>query len=411
MPETTDDEVVDAELVDEPGLFPVPADPGQHPRPFIDAALLPAVADPAPAARPLVDRHTMLRPGQAVPTTADAPTYSEADFRISQETADLLDDAPPANTSRTYAAAWRKFAAWCDQEGRVPLPCTTATFTEYVGHLVRADASPATIRVHMSAIRSHHPDDQKPGTQKAGEAVRAHARRRAQASRPPRKAPPVTPALLGLLVATCTATTPGGQVTALRDAALLTLGWGMLSRRSELAHLTVEQVTVEEDGVTVHVAFSKTDQEAEGEDTFVPADPDPALCPVRRMSAWLAELRRQGHTSGPLFRAVTRSGAIPTRKRGNFLTPGSIGDIIKARAQAAAAPLPDEDPARTVLAKLTAHGLRRGPAQYLARLGQDPTAQGRWKPGSRTVEKHYLAPARGRADNPFTAARAASETA
>ncbi|WP_329239685.1 hypothetical protein OHB07_38760 (plasmid) [Streptomyces sp. NBC_00111] len=108
------------------------------------------------------------------------------------------------------------------------------------------------------------------------------------------------------------------------------------------------------------------------------------------MSAWLAELRRQGHTSGPLFRAVTRSGAIPTRKRGDSLTPGSI---IKARAQAAAAPLPDDDPARAVLAKLTAHGLRRGPAQYLARLGQDPTAQGRWKPGSRTVEKHYLGPA------------------
>ncbi|WP_329103199.1 integrase [Streptomyces sp. NBC_01439] len=407
--EPADTEVVDAEVVEDgEGLFPVPADPGKHPRPFIDVDLLPAVADPAPAARPLVNRHTMLRPGQAVPTTADAPTYSEADFRISQETAELLDDAPPANTSRTYTSAWKKFGEWCAAEGRVPLPCTTATFTEYVGHLVRADASPATIRVHMSAIRSQHPDDQKPGTKEAGKMVRKHARSRA--NRAPRKAPPVTPSLLGSLVATCAAPTPGGQVVALRDAALLTLGWGMLSRRSELAHLTIERLTVEEDGVTVHVAYSKTDQEAEGEDTFVPADPDnPAVCPVRRMSAWLAELRRQGHTSGPVFRAVTRTGAIPTRKRGDFLTPATIGDIVKARAEAAAAPLPDDDPARAVLAKLTAHGLRRGPAQYLARLGQDPTAQGRWKPGSRTVEKHYLAPARGRTDNPFTAARAAAE--
>ncbi|MDV9191575.1 hypothetical protein R6L23_25780, partial [Streptomyces sp. SR27] len=188
MVEPTDVEVVDAELVEDdgPGLFPVPADPGKHPRPFFDPDLLPARAEPGPAVRPLVDRHTMLRPGQAVPTTADAPRYSEADFRISQETAELLDDAPPANTSRTYTSAWRKFERWCAEEGRVPLPCTTATFVEYVGHLVRADASPATIRVHMSAIRSQHPDEQKPGTEKAGEAVRAHARRRAKSSRPPR---------------------------------------------------------------------------------------------------------------------------------------------------------------------------------------------------------------------------------
>ncbi|MDV9190954.1 integrase, partial [Streptomyces sp. SR27] len=216
--------------------------------------------------------------------------------------------------------------------------------------------------------------------------------------------------LLGSLVATCAAPEPGAEVAAVRDAALLTLGWGMLARRSELAHLTVELVTVEEDGVTVHVAYSKTDQQAEGEDTFIPADPgNPALCPVRRMSAWLAELRRQGHTSGPLFRPVTRTGVITTRKGVGFLSPASIGAIVKARAAAAAALLTDDDPNRAILAELTAHGLRRGPAQYLARLGQDPTGQGRWKPGSRTVEKHYLAPARGRTDNPFTAARAAAE--
>jgi len=406
-----DTDVIDAELVDDdgPALFPVPADPGKHPRPFIDAALLPAVPERAPAARPVVTRHTVLRPGQAVPTTADAPTYSEADFRISQETADLLDEAPSANTSRTYASAWGKFERWCAEEGRVPLPCTTATLVEYVGHLVRADASPATIRVHMSAVRSRHPDDQKPGTQQAGEAARAHARRRAQAGRTPRKAPPVTQSLLGAMVATC-ADPPGGEVAALRDAALLTLGWGMLSRRSELAHLVIERITVEEDGVTIHVAYSKTDQAAEGEETFVPADPgNPAVCPVRRMSAWLAELRRQGHTSGPLFRAVSRTGVILTRKRGDALTPASVGDIIKARAAAAAAPLPDDDPARALLAKITAHGVRRGPAQYLADRGQDPTAQGRWKQGSRTVEKYYLAPARGKANNPFTAARAAEK--
>ena len=91
--------VVDAELVDE------------------EPAPLPAV--PAPAGRPLVDRHTMLRPGAPLPTDDDAPTYTERDLYVSEATAQLLDDAPPPNTSTQYRSAWNRFTAWCDQEGRV----------------------------------------------------------------------------------------------------------------------------------------------------------------------------------------------------------------------------------------------------------------------------------------------------
>lgn len=373
-------EVVDAELVDDEGRT------------------LPAVTE-TPPPRPLVDRHTLLRPGAPVPTTADAPTYTETDFRISQATADLIDDAPPANTSRTYASAWKQFETWCRDHGRVALPCTTATFVEYVGDLIRQDAAPATIRVHMSAVRSKHPDGQQPGTREAGSMLRAHSRRRARSGRAPKKAPAITDATLSRMVATCTAVDPRQRPKDLRDAALLTLGWGMLARRSELAGLLIEQLTVEDEGVTVHVAVSKTDQDAEGADTFVPAVPDdPDICPVNRVCGWLEWLRGQGVTSGPLLRQITRGGSLTSRSgpRGDFLSPDAVGAIVKARAAAAGVP----DPSR-----MTAHGLRRGPAQWLANRGQDPTAQGRWKAGSRTVEKHYLAPARGRDNNPFTNAR------
>ncbi|MFH8939518.1 hypothetical protein [Streptomyces griseosporeus] len=187
-----------------------------------------------------------------------------------------------------------------------------------------------------------------------------------------------------------------------RGLALLTLGWGMLARRSELAHLLIENLTVEDDGVTVLVAFSKTDQEAHGESTFVPADPDdPDVCPVRRVRAWLEELRAQGVTSGALFHQITRGGTILVRKgkRGDFLSPDAVGDIVKARAQLAGVKGPDGRPA-------TAHGNRRGPAQEISEAGGDPTAQGRWAPGSPTVRKHYVEPALGKANNPLHAARA-----
>jgi integrase len=370
------DEVIEAELMD------VDERPER----------LPAVASPAP--RPLIDRHTLLRPNAPVPTTADLPTYTEADFQISQETADLLDSAPPENTSRTYSSARSQFDTWCVEQGRVPLPCTTATFVEYVGHLIRLDKSPSTVQVAMSAIRSSHPDGQQPGMKEAREALRKHARTWAQ-RRTPKKAPGIRSEALTALVGTCAA----GEPKDIRDAALLTLGWGMLSRRSELANLLIPHLVVEDDGVTVRVAYSKTDQSAKGETTFVPAAPDePAVCPVLRVRAWLEELRRHGITSGPLFRAITRGGTIPTRTgaRGDFMTPDAIGAIVTARAVLADLP----DPTR-----VTAHGLRRGPAQEIAEAGADPTAQGRWKPGSITVRKHYVEPAQGKSNNPLHAVR------
>jgi integrase len=375
-------EYVDAELVDED-----------------DERALPVLAERPANFRPVVDRHTMLRPGQAVPTEADTPTYGEADFRISQETADLLDDAPPGNTSRTYSSAEGQFRDWCAAQGRVAVPCTTATFVEYVAHLIRGDKSPSTLQVAMSAIRSVHPDDKQPGRREARQLVQKHSREWAR-RKTTKKAPPIRSAALSAMVAACTAVDPRERPKALRDAALLTVGWGMLSRRSELANLLIEQLTVEDDGVTVHVAFSKTDQAAAGEDTFIPADPDePAACPVVCVRAWLAELRRQGVTSGPLFRQITRGGNIRSRPgpRGNFLSPDAIGDVVKARAELASLPDPS---------KVTAHGLRRGPAQEISEAGGDPTAQGRWKPGSNTVQKHYVEPARGKANNPLHAARA-----
>ncbi|GAA2269037.1 hypothetical protein GCM10010415_38720 [Streptomyces atrovirens] len=380
-------EVVDAELVDED-----------------ENRALPALAD-TPAHRPLIGRHTLLRPNAPVPTTADRPAYTEADFRISQETADLIDGAPPANTSRTYGSALGQFTTWCAENGRVPMPCTTATFVEYVGHLVQRDLAPSSVQVHMSAIRSAHPDGQQPGTKEARQVLRRHARDWAR-RRAPRKAPPIRTAALSAMVATCTAADEREQPKALRDAALLTLGWGMLSRRSELANLLVEHLAVEDDGVTVRVAFSKTDQAARGEDTFVPADPEaPSLCPVVRVRAWLEELRRHGITSGPLFRHITRGGTIRPRSgpRGDFLSPDAIGNIVKTRARLAGVKAPG---GRAV----TAHGLRRGPAQEISEAGGDPTAQGRWKPGSPTVLKHYIEPARGKTNNPLHAARAKFRT-
>ncbi|GAA3503227.1 hypothetical protein GCM10019016_103370 [Streptomyces prasinosporus] len=71
----------------------------------------------------------------------------------------------------------------------MPMPCTTAAFVEYVGHLAERDLVPSSVQVRMSAIRPAHPDGQQPGTSLAvapptrapGRAVTAHGLRRGPA--------------------------------------------------------------------------------------------------------------------------------------------------------------------------------------------------------------------------------------
>ncbi|MFC9501819.1 hypothetical protein [Streptomyces sp. NPDC056982] len=76
-------EVVDAELVND-----------DH---------LPAIVAPAPNARPTVDRHTILYPGQNLPTEAHQPTYTKRNLYVCERTKERLENqSAPKNTSANY---------------------------------------------------------------------------------------------------------------------------------------------------------------------------------------------------------------------------------------------------------------------------------------------------------------------
>ncbi|MDX3165775.1 integrase [Streptomyces scabiei] len=366
-------EVVDAEIVD-------------------DAELLPAII-PATPAKPLVDQHTILYPGQALPTAADAPTYTRLDNEVSPETARRLEEeSAPYNTARNYRNQRLLFAEWCAAMGRVARPCTTATYVEYCAHLIAREMAPNTISTYLSAVRTWMPDDKKPGTSEARGLLREYRKNWSRRHRV-KKAPAITAAMARAMVDTCDLRHPIG----LRDRFVILVGRRALNRRSELAHLTFDDLVVEDGGVAQWVAYSKTDQDAEGEDTWVPADDtDPRYDPVEATRDWLNCLHRLGAGSGPVLRALTVAGTLQNRStatvHGDFVTGDAVNDWIRGRAYAAN--LQDWQ-------KVTAHGLRRGGAQEIADAGGDPTKQGRWKPGSATVKKEYLDRAQSRADNPW----------
>jgi integrase len=366
---TDHDDVVDAEVV--------------------EGELLPAVRENSPV---VVDRHTVLYPGQEPPRKDEQPRYTERDLYVSQPTAERLENhSAPANTRRAYGSQRKQFAAWCTEHGRVAQPCTTATFVEYVAHMIEKEYSPNAISVAMSAIRTWMPEDKRPGTRQArgmlNEYRKAWGRRNIV-----RKAPAITDAMMRAMVATCDLRTPAG----LRDRCVLLLGRGALNRRIELADLSIADVAVDDDFVTLHIRSSKTDQAGQGEHTDIPADPDPLLDPVHAVRDWLQMLYRLGRQEGPFLRALTSRGTLQNRSRatvrGDYVSGDAVNSWIRNRAYLAKIPNWQD---------ITAHGLRRGGAQEIADAGGDPTKQGRWKPGSAVVKREYLDRAQSRSENPW----------
>lgn len=103
------EEVIDAELVDDGGLALVKE----------------------PPARPLIDHNTVLHPGQAIPTTA-TPARSTPSGTCTS----AMRPPRPARHGPHRHRPKRAFKQWCAEQGRVAVPCTTATFTEYGRHLM-----------------------------------------------------------------------------------------------------------------------------------------------------------------------------------------------------------------------------------------------------------------------------------
>ncbi|MEU2453862.1 tyrosine-type recombinase/integrase [Streptomyces sp. NPDC012765] len=365
------EEVVDAELVDD--------------------ELLPAVPAAVPA-RPLVDRHTILYPGDGLPT-AEQAQYSRRDFEVSEATAERLKNkSSPKNTDRNYKNQRKLFREWCEAMGRVARPCTTATYVEWVAGLIAREMAPNTIQTYMSAVRTWMPEDKKPGTAEARGMLTEYRKDWGKRNRV-KKAPAITDAMMRAMVDTCDLTHPIG----LRDRCALLVGRGALNRRSELADLDIVDVEVEDAGIPLWIGHSKTDQEAKGEETFVPGDPDnPRYDPVQAVRDWLSCLHRMGVTEGPLLRALTSRGTLQnrdtTKERGDRVSGDAVNDWVRGRAYTAKL---------RNWQHITAHGLRRGGAQEIADAGGDPTKQGRWKPGSATVKKEYLDRAQSRAENPW----------
>lgn len=251
-----------------------------------------------------------------------------------------IEAALSENTRRAYRQDLDDFLRWHGGG----LPCTPEVLAAYVADRAQR-LSPYTISRRVVAISRAHTSQGLPDPSKA-DLVRTVLRGiRKTHGVPQRQAAPLLKHdLLELLPSTT-------DVHSLRDRALILLGFAAALRRSELVALDVQDLSIVEHGLIVHVRRSKTDQAGGGHKIAVPYGRTTA-CPVKAVACWL---QAGSLTEGAIFRPISKGGAVQPAR----LSSQSVALILRQRAAAAG----------LNIANLSAHSLRAGLATSAAQAG------------------------------------------
>lgn len=255
-------------------------------------------------------------------TLAPMATVTAADVE------DLARHKRAANTLRSYAATRREFDTWLSQAGHPAGEApTVAHVAGYLIALDKAGAKTATIVAKRAGLVYHYGDVAR--AEAVADTLGAIRRRRAD-----RLADDGAVGVRGnasqgkaalsedQLRAMC-ANRPEG-LGAIRDRALLLLGYFGAFRRSELVALNVEDLTYTAGGLVVRIARSKTDQLGAGATKPIAANRDRRIDPVAAVQAWQAA---SGIKAGALFRGVRQGRLLPKR-----LTAQVVALVVKREA-------------------------------------------------------------------------------
>jgi integrase len=277
----------------------------------------------------------------------DVTNYVTGDLVVDQgEARGYANQAMSPATRRAYAADWQNFTSWCSSMGATSLPASPAAVGAFMADMATRGFAVATIARRLAAVATAHRvaghglDTRHPGIREVLRGIR-----RAHGSRQNHVAPAVTATIKAMIAAI-----QGDGGIAVRDRALLLIGFAGAFRRSELVALTLKDITREAEGVRVLIAQSKTDQGGKGQEIGI-AKTDSPLCPVTALESWIS---LSGIQAGPLFRSINRHGNI-----GQSMSDRSVALIVKSRAEAAGL-----DPSQ-----FSGHSLRAGLATSAAAAG------------------------------------------
>lgn len=368
---------------------PDKVNPPASPPPAIGELLPSAQADAAAPVAPNQALALVKRLARAQPPSAELQALLNGPLREAvTAAADYAGDAICDATRSAYLRDWAEFSAWCRTNGADPhdLPVNPVLVAAWLATLAASHGRSALGR-RVAAIAYHH-------RRRGVVFTAAHPVIRETLSgisrahpRPVRPAAALTSVEIKKLIATCPSDLAGpAGLAALRDRALLLVGFAGAFRRSELVAIDHAHLRFDATGVTIRIPRSKRDQEGKGADVTLPRMRGEDSCPVRALETWLsrAKIRR-----GPVFRGITRHGTIEDR-----LSPGGVRLILLRRAALAKLTVHPSE-------RLSPHGLRAGliTEAYLAGAPDEQVAA-HTRHGDLATMRGYRRRARITADNP-----------
>jgi integrase len=201
-------------------------------------------------------------------------------------------------TLRAYRTCLAAFDDWCRQHGEPSLPARPAVVAVFLAEIAMS-RSVSTVEKHLAALSTAHRllKLRPPSTDPEVREVLAGIRR-VKGVRPCGKNAITVKQLRGVVESM--PSSPLG----VRNRAILMVGFAGALRRSEIVALHLKDLDFSDDGVTLLVRRSKTDQDGHGHLVGLPYGSNRITCPVRSLRAWIESVHIE---SGPVFRSLGRS--------------------------------------------------------------------------------------------------------
>jgi integrase/recombinase XerD len=268
-----------------------------------------------------------------------------------------LEGAYSPATMRSYRSDVEAFVRWCREEGiEAPFPADPETLCEFLEAQI-CKKTPSTIKRRLCAIRLIHNLLDLPDATRHQD-VKLEMRRACR-SKPmrPKQAKGMTRPYLNKFIAVQPKTPTG-----LRNRAMLSLGYELLTRRSELIAIRTDEIDWRDDGtLRVLIRRSKSDQFGNGRIAFT----------SQRTAGFVQEwLEWRGEDITPLFCPIYKDQPID-----RALEVTTIKRLVKDAAKRAGLNQDDID-------AFSGHSMRVGAAQDLLTNGFDTVAimrAGGWK--------------------------------
>lgn len=235
-----------------------------------------------------------------------------------QHVADALEyrgQAKAQKSLETYQWAWKKFVSWCEDNGYDPFVPPNNSHVFLVSIFIASMAKTrqlktASLTCYIAGIKHHYGE-------KGIILDTAHAEmrkiwtgiRRELGTKQKQKIPLTTENIKTLVDSL---SKPNSSIT-IRDKAMILLGFAGAFRRSELVGIDLEHLAFDQNGVSIFLPKSKTDQEMQGRFVDIPFASEAKYCPVRALKEWIQYAQIE---SGPIFLQIQKAGAIIRKRLG-----------------------------------------------------------------------------------------------